>query len=510
MKKIIITVLILSATVTLVLLMGTVSSKGTEKSRSEETLFRARKDNLLITVKENGYLKAKNSEKIIPKFKREGVIMSLVEEGKQVTEGDVLVEFDKTDLQNQIDELENKLIQYETEHEAAVAGLEIQKKDNTAQIQKAELAFDLAKKTLQKYVEGDAPNARRKANLEVERSESEHQRAKDKYDQVPSLLAEGFLTIEQKEEERIRLREAEIKLENARTELELLEKFTRPMEMAQKESDVRDKEREARRTEENAKINVKEKEARVTQATRQVQSTKNRLKKLKEEFDHMTIKAPKDGVVMYGDPKQPWNNDNIKVGGRVWNGMTLLTIPDLSEMQCLVEIHEADINKVLDGQHVDITVDTHKGQQFTGTVTKVAKVASSSNWWSRAGSNKQFPVEVTMEMNDVELRAGITGKVEIRIEELEDVLVIPIHSVHNEEGDVFCFIQNGEDVERKNLELGKNNEHYVEVKEGLQEGDRVLLFDPRKEGVAENKSTSGKAKEKNGDSGTGMSTPGIP
>ena len=115
-------------------------------------------------------------------------------------------------------------------------------------------------------------------------------------------------------------------------------------------------------------------------------------------------------------------------------------------------------------------------------------MAQSSDWGD--DTNKQFEVEVDMQETDVELRAGVTAKVEILIERLEDVLVVPLHAVLAEGEDYACFVQEDLGFRRQTVEIGANNAHYVEIRSGLSEGDPVLLYDPRDEGQRERRSES--------------------
>src|SRR5262245_21780275 len=300
---------------------------------------------LRIAIEENGYLAAKDNVKISPKFKGQGTITKLVEEGKSVVPGDLLIEFDKTQLETQISELENSLVQYEIELEAAKANLEIQERDNQAAIEKAELALQMAQLTLERYEQGDAPNELRKLNLATEKAASELQRAKERFEQVPELVQQGFLTRIQEEEERIRLREAEIGDENAKKDLDLHLTYTTRMEHTQKESEVKDADRQLENARKKADINLKEKQAALAQRDRQVTSTKNRLDQQRTELGNYTIKAENPGIVHYGDPENPWWRQEVKVGNSAYQGQTLVTIPDLTVMQVLLQIHEADINK---------------------------------------------------------------------------------------------------------------------------------------------------------------------
>jgi multidrug efflux pump subunit AcrA (membrane-fusion protein) len=159
----------------------------------------------------------------------------------------------------------------------------------------------------------------------------------------------------------------------------------------------------------------------------------------------------------------------------------VITLPDLKEMTVMISIHEADIDKIKLGQSVLVTIEAYKNRQFPAKVTKIAAVASDD--WSDSG-NRSFTVTVLMEPIDIELRAGTSAKAEVQVEELVDVLQVPIHAVISEDGKHFCFVQKGESHERRDVTIGKNNNHHVEILTGLAEGERVLLYDPRLSGGA--------------------------
>ena len=96
-------------------------------------------------------------------------------------------------------------------------------------------------------------------------------------------------------------------------------------------------------------------------------------------------------------------------------------------------------------------------------------------------------------MTPPDLRAGVTAKAEIQVETLEDVLQCPIHAIVPESGKHLAFVVKGAEIEEREVKIGKNNAHHVQILEGLSEGEEVLLYDPRSE------SGAGKAGEqKNG------------
>ena len=450
------------------------------KEPAAGSLYTVERGDLRISVNESGYLKAKNNEDIKPKFKRQATVTWLIEEGTAVEKGDKLAEFDRSELQNQVDDLQAVLIEAKVSLESARAELEIQKREGKAGVESARFALEVAQLKLERYGEGEGPNQLRKLVLAAEKAESEFKRAQDRFEQVPKLHEEGFLTKNEVEEERIRLRETEINAENAHKDLELYQRYTDPMERKQLEADVRDAERLLLNAQEKAVIQEGEREARTTSAEAKVRTTEVRQAKLQEELDAMTISAARAGIVHYGDPARPWMRDQIKVGNPAHPGNTLITLPDLSEMQVLVNVHEAEIDQLEKGQEVLITVEAVKGKVLHGKVTDIGTVASS-NWMDQA--NKTFRVEITMDPSEVLLRAGISAKVEILVETLPGVLQAPIHAVFAEEGEHHCFLPRDGSYEMRRVKIGRNNTHHVEILEGLAAGENVLLFDPRAAGL---------------------------
>jgi multidrug efflux pump subunit AcrA (membrane-fusion protein) len=161
-------------------------------------------------------------------------------------------------------------------------------------------------------------------------------------------------------------------------------------------------------------------------------------------------------------------------------------------MQVLINVHEADIDLVKLDQVVHVTVEAVKGRMLNGKVTRIAQVANSD--WTES-ANKTFQTEITMEpLTDLELRSGITAHVEIQVEQLKGVLYVPIHAIVSENGANMCFVPGVTSFDKRIVKLGKNNLHYVEILEGLAEGDQVLLYDPRETSASERDGTAEKAK----------------
>ena len=76
------------------------------------------------------------------------------------------------------------------------------------------------------------------------------------------------------------------------------------------------------------------------------------------------------------------------------------------------------------------------------------------------------------------IKPGVSAKVEIVIEELADVLTVPIQAVTTADGKQLCYRSNGGELKPLPVEVGKFNTKYIEIKSGLEEGQEIILNPP--------------------------------
>ena len=188
-------------------------------------------------------------------------------------------------------------------------------------------------------------------------------------------------------------------------------------------------------------------------------------------LDDYNIKSPIRGTVI---------EKNFKAGDKVEGSASgdLAVIFDLSYLKLEMAVHELDIGKVKVGQQVSITADALEGQEFTGVVDKVGINGTTS------GGATSYPVTILIE-DYGELRPGMTVSATILGDHMDDVLCIPVDAVSrgntvmvpgegamSEDG---TKVVDPSKVETREVRLGRSNDMYIEVLEGLEEGDTVLI-----------------------------------
>jgi multidrug resistance efflux pump len=165
------------------------SSKPKDNGKGSHVVKR---QTLKIVLTERGALKAKNSTKIV--CEAHGKIAQLIDEGKSVKKGEVLVELDKEDTQNRLEQYENQITQLEAELKSATTEEVIQVGQNKTDIEKAQLNLEVARVELKKHKEATVPAKERELKLKIEEAEIKLEDAKDTLKVTEELFKEDFST----------------------------------------------------------------------------------------------------------------------------------------------------------------------------------------------------------------------------------------------------------------------------------------------------------------------------
>ena len=215
-------------------------------------------------------------------------------------------------------------------------------------------------------------------------------------------------------------------------------------------------------------------EVELTSARKRLTYHEAEIRENEDLIQNYKIYAETEGLVVYGDPggsSRYYNNDVIQEGAEVREGMTLLTIPDITQMAVEVNIHEAAIKKISTGLKARVFVEAFPEEDVTGEVVKVAVLPSSS---SRYMNPDLKLYETTIDIDGIHewLKPGMTAQVEIYVDLLEDVLYVPLQAMTTFGGERVVYLANGE---RRAVETGQYSENYIEITSGLEADDEVLL-----------------------------------
>ena len=147
-------------------------------------------------------------------------------------------------------------------------------------------------------------------------------------------------------------------------------------------------------------------------------------------------------------------------------GTELFTLQNTDNVDVNVNISKYDYDKVKEGQKAEITL---AGKTYEGEVKSVSHIATQNE---KGASLISADVKI---MNpDEEIFIGVDAKVTIQAEQARDVLVIPAEVVNIGKEGSFCYVLENGVIIRKDITTGISSDDYVEVMDGLAEGDEVI------------------------------------
>jgi len=396
------------------------------------SVYTVQKKDLKITVTEEGSLVSDENVDITCDVAGGATIIWLVDDGDRVTEGMDIVKLDASVLS------ENATAQ-KIAYEKARALMIQADKDHAA-----------AKIAVEEYREGLFRKDLRTAESNVTAATERLQATENTLAYGQRMFRKGYITPQQLEAQKSAVARASLDLGTANIALEVLTTYTKPKIITELES-MRDS-AAARLSSEKAALELEQ----------------IKLERLEGELLKCTIKAPQDGLVIYANSRSRDRETEIKEGTSVKERQVILQLPDLTKMRADVEVHESKVDEITLGMPAIVRVQDLK---FPGVVTSVAN-RPESNWFSTA---KKYIVGVRINENSETLRPGFTAEATIIVSDLKNVIAVPVAAVIEDGEEFVCAARDGEVFERRVVMLGKSDDRFVEIVQGLEEGEQVFL-----------------------------------
>lgn len=443
--------------------------------------FDVKKINLELALVASGELETKRKVEIKSQVEGVTTIVEVVPEGSYVKQGDVLMRLADDDIRTRIEQEQLNLEQARADHVWAQQTLAIDQTDAESQLRAAQVKLDLAKLDLAKWESGDDPQKIRELNLALEKAKRTLTRDKRDLELSMQLYDQKFISLSELEDDQIAVIESENALKTATQAIAIYNNYTRPKEHQKLLSDVAQAEEELQRTKHRTQSNLARSQANLVTRTRTLRIREERYQKLQEQLQATVITAPKDGLVVYGTTVGSRNrrSDPIAQGRQVRLNELLIVLPDVNEMVASVKINETMMPMIKLGQVANVTSDFRPGKIMEGRVAQIGVMAEDGGWFNPDVREYAVRIDLPPGIDDT-LKPAMRCSARIMVGQLDDVIAVPLQAVITEGRSRYVYIPaSGGKVQRRMVTIGQNNESMVEIKSGLEEGDRVLLRRPR-------------------------------
>jgi HlyD family secretion protein len=434
---------------------------------------------LTISLTESGTIRPR--EQIILRSGIEGstTILQIVDEGTLVQKGDLLVELDIVELENDVVDRRIRVQNDEADLIHAQQNLKVVENQAAANNEQAELNLQFARQDLENYLDGEYPKQIKEAETRITLAEEDLSRAQEALKWSRILSEEKYLSQSELQQDELAEKRAQFNLELARADLDLLRDFTYRRQLDQLQSDVRQAELALEREQRMAAANLAQARAQLAAREASVREELDRLRRLEAQIEKAKIYAPINGMVLYASSvRDRWRGDPIEAGTSVRERDEIIYLPTASEFNIDVKITEVDLNKIRPGLPVRVSVDALPGFPFFGSVSHIAQLPDADSRWLNPNL-KLYETVIQLDPADVDLRNGMSCRVEVTVEQFDNVLYVPIQSIVrlNDQPTVYTLAATGPPVP-KPVSMGLDNGRFVHILSGVDPGERILLAPP--------------------------------
>ena len=180
------------------------------------------------------------------------------------------------------------------------------------------------------------------------------------------------------------------------------------------------------------------------------------------------LRAPFSGTVVQVLRKEGEYTDPQNAQG----GNALVRIDDLTELFVEGAAPEVAVLKLKEGQDAVIRATAIPGRTYRGKIKQISQASMEQKDWDK--DRVEFPVSIHILDRDGQLKPGMSVIVDILTLKLSKVLVLPHEYIQKKGNQYFVKLKKGE---KKEIQVGAQNEEYYEIRQGLNEGEQVQQTD---------------------------------
>lgn len=410
-------------------------------------------------------------------------IVWLIPEGTMVKKGEIIVKFDKREIEDGLRSVRAwhriataQLRQAEQQLKAAEQELRSRIKSLAAQLHISELEVkDLKNRP--------RPDDLKRAEIELNRARAVLDAAKAEYEAMKQVSADesGGSAFTPGD-----LRAVRLTYEKALEDLKASDVKHRSIKAGSHPDTIEGAALKAKRsrldleeTEKELPEKIKQLSANIEKAKADVDKAENQLKRNDEELADSDYQSPAAGMIAY----RAFLGKRLTKGMTMWKGGTIMDLPDLSRMHLKTRVRESEISKIDADLLARVRIDGIADRVFDGKVVEIGKVAKDSSETEAVGFAQErkdtgvrvFDVIVEIGQSDDLLKPNMVGRAEVVVWFGEDVVSVPKDAVFTVKGETVAYILNGGHVEPVGVKTGKQNADRVVIDDGLKAGQLVCL-----------------------------------
>ncbi len=466
------------AALILVTASATVHGQSTTAATAESSggeVIKIKRDTVVASIDVDGYFEPIEplEVRIRPQqFQGDLRVKSAAAHGASVKQGDALLEIDSTDLGRQVADADNALVTARANLGKAESEDYLGQQGDALAMQSQENDLANAVSALKWWEDVDGKQLLKGAELSVRNVRNNVEDQTDELDQLKKMYKTEELTNATAD---IVVKRAVRGLELAQIQLGLAEAragkvkgFDYPVARQKLTLDIDEEKQKL------AQLKAQQESQRILRKTAigsarlALEKAEAKLAELKSDLEALTVHAPWDGTLYYGQlVSGGWQNANprlLRAGEKVAAGQVLMTLSQPGKLRVVVDVPESKVSWIKPGMPARIVPVALPDAAGAGSCGEPVPCGTP-----REGS-QAFQVAIEPASVDPGLLPGMKVAVRIDAGTVRDALVVPVAAVSKGRVEVHA---DGKDVWRE-VVTGKSDGELIEIRQGLNEGDRVL------------------------------------
>lgn len=287
--------------------------------------------------------------------------------------------------------------------------------------------------------------------------------------QIEKKLSDAMMA---RRDEELKLAEAEAKLRKAQLKVDVPDDLVSSLELAKDKIAVELAKKEVDYQKTRSDLAQRADAAELAALNELRRRAEERVAEFHKYIARVNMTAPRDGIVIYSA-----NRDGVKkkVGDSSWRSEKVLETDDVAVMMGRGDVDEVDSSRVAVGQRITIRLDAHPDAEIGGHVETIAKAVQRQ---SSKNPLKVMRLDLAFDKTEPHtMLPGMRFRGSVETGRVHGALLVPVESIFTTESGPIVWRKTATGFEARHVEVGERNKELVEVRSGLEEGDRVSRVD---------------------------------
>ncbi|WFB37378.1 HlyD family efflux transporter periplasmic adaptor subunit [Kiritimatiellota bacterium B12222] len=432
-------------------------------------------------LEEIGILEAKELMQVTTFYR--GTISEIIDDGRPVKKGDLILTFDDEELRTNLDSevLNLEQVQEDLENEITEYGVLTNSFQMATQLKTAEHAH--AQLELDEALDTLPPENRRLLEIDIELAQLTLDEKQSQLEREIELVEKGFAPPSSLQEATRDKEAAEIFLKEKQSQLELAALPLPTEERLTLETKVKNAQDALTRNQAQQARDLHIQDLKIEGLKLKIKHSLEKIDNLNQQLDQVSIYAPTNGIIRLNH-KWNWGMKSwmpLSAGQRLYELDMVGTVVDPHDLSLRIIIHESDYPFLKTGQQVNVNLTAFPNEEITGTLTNLTELGQDMDdlspiyRQSPAIHQALFLATVTLDKLNDKAIPGMTASAHIEIGTGQGELVIPLAYVQEKAGHYYVIRKRAGQTETIEVK-GRITEWGFEVSSGLKLSDQIKKY----------------------------------